>query len=352
MRTVEKLERLYRETGEDVYLLATMIRRRLDADRPVLIAISGEQGLGKSTLAIQIGLALMGDELSLDKHFAFTRQEFIERLKNIEKYSVIIADEAVVMHRRRSMRREQIGIVEMMNKIRVYRVCVIFNIPRFEELDKDIKKNITMHLYITQRGKAWVFRPIELPHVEDPWGWMGEAIAERAVKEWWRAKQSNGAVPDLTAIREHAIAPFADGIIRFGPVRVDWWREYLKRSEEAKRQIDVGEPLVTIGTAAVLTGLEKEEIAKLLRAGEMEFVITPGGQLRIPYSEVKRIKEMYNKEELKRVVPVTKKKLLEHLLWMSDGDELLFPVYVSSQLLPKHSTELVKVCSEAPTDEV
>lgn len=317
MRTVEELDRLYRETGEDVYLLAKMIRQRLDADRPVLIAISGEQGLGKSTLAIQIGLALMGDELDLNKHFAFTRQEFIERLKNVEKYSVIIADEAVVMHRRRSMRREQIGIVEMLNKIRVYRVCVIFNIPRFEELDKDIKKNVTMHLYITQRGKAWILRPIELPHVEDPWGWMGEAIAERAVKEWWRAKQAGGhAVPDLTAIREHAIAPFTDGVIRFGPVSVSWWKEYLERSEKAKRQIDVGEPLVTIGTAAVLTGLDKEEIARMIRNGDIEFVITPGGQLRIPLSVVRELKE---KRPEYVPVKITRKNLDMAALYLLDA---------------------------------
>ena len=196
-------------------------------NKMVNIGISGEPGNGKSTLAIEIG-ARIDKEFDLEKNIAYTRREVIEKAYKLPKHSVLIVDEAIGAHKRRAMEAAQKDIIEMINKIRYKNHVIIWNLPIFTQLDKDLRVMFDLWIHVAERGKAAVFRKNRNILAEDPWipkqwlfRWQNRAV--RTPEEQWQM------------LRSHPLYEFT---LHFPPLPKRLQYIYDRFSEEAKSRLE------------------------------------------------------------------------------------------------------------------
>lgn len=157
--------------------LAGKIRTSTKQNRDCVIIISGETGVGKSTLGYNIlkkYLKLKPDvdiRRIFEKHFVYTRRRLIEKIKTIRKGSIIIIDEAInALFRRDFMKGKQKELIKLLNMCRDRNLVLIFNIPNFWDLDTTIRDfRIRLWIYVDERGEAYIFAPDRNPFVKDPW---------------------------------------------------------------------------------------------------------------------------------------------------------------------------------------
>jgi hypothetical protein len=93
---IEEEKKIDIEEYSDLKKLAYLIRKRLHADWDLVIALTGEPGTGKSTLAALLGM-LIDKRFDLEKSMAFfpNEREVVEEFHSLHKYSVYIIDEAI-----------------------------------------------------------------------------------------------------------------------------------------------------------------------------------------------------------------------------------------------------------------
>ena len=140
------------------------------------IGISGEAGVGKSTLAVHFGFRADKD-FWFDSHIIYMRREVIEKAYALPKHSFLIVDEAIGAHKRRAMEAEQKDLVEWINKIRFKNHVVVWNLPFFTDLDKDVRKHFDIWIHVVERGRAVVLVKNRNILAPDPW-----------LPEWWHKK--------------------------------------------------------------------------------------------------------------------------------------------------------------------
>lgn len=104
-------------------------------DRDYVMVIDGEEGSGKSVLAMQIA-KFLDPKFNID-NICFNADTFIERLKRAHKHSCIVLDEAFSSANSRSalteVNRSMIGVATEMRQQNLF---VIIVIPSFFDLDK------------------------------------------------------------------------------------------------------------------------------------------------------------------------------------------------------------------------
>lgn len=157
------------ETLED---LAKTIRNRVHNDKDAVIAITGYEGDGKSTLAIVLAKAL-DEHFSFDKNVLFspTTEEIEGSIKNLPKYSVIIADEAI----KAFYKKKHAGKMAIMLNI-IYAICrqenkiSILCIPRFCDLLEFFRNHrVFLWIHVIKRGTAICMIKDWSPFTDDPW---------------------------------------------------------------------------------------------------------------------------------------------------------------------------------------
>lgn len=198
------------------------------------IGISGETGVGKSTLAIWLGIRLDQDFKSgkyiraLSEHVAYTRYEIVEKAQKLPKHSYLLIDEAIGAFKRRAMESIQKDVVELVNKIRYRNHVIVWNLPFFTDLDSAIRKHFDIWIHVVERGRAAVLLKNRNILAEDPW-----------LPEWWVAKWKKKALatPDevMEMLREHPLYAFT---LRFPPLPPRLQEIYDRFSEEAKSKLE------------------------------------------------------------------------------------------------------------------
>ncbi len=123
-------------------------------DRDYVMVIDGEEGSGKSVLAMQIAKAL-DPKFNLD-NICFNADQFIERLKHSPKHSCIVLDEAYNSANSRAtlteVNRSLVGVATEMRQRNLY---VIIVLPSFFDLDKYFalwRCRCLMHVYFARDG--------------------------------------------------------------------------------------------------------------------------------------------------------------------------------------------------------
>jgi len=123
-------------------------------DRDYVFVIDGEEGSGKSVLALQIGKYL-SPTFNIDD-VCFNADQFIERLKTASKYSCIILDEAYNSANSRSALTEvNRSLVGVATEMRQRNLFVIIVIPSFFDLDKYFalwRCRCLIHVYFAKGG--------------------------------------------------------------------------------------------------------------------------------------------------------------------------------------------------------
>lgn len=159
---------------KNLEIFAKILKKRIEKDWDVVIAITGEEGSGKSNLAIQIGKRV-DPEFSLERNELKTTniEEIEQKLKNLRKGSVIIADEAIKMlYKREWMTSSQIFINKLYTLARKENKITILCIPRFSDLNEYFRNHrVKFWIHILSRGHAVVFTKDWNPFAKDPW-WM------------------------------------------------------------------------------------------------------------------------------------------------------------------------------------
>jgi len=154
--------------------LRTLIRgfkRRIHENKDVALVLTGPPGNGKSTLAVQLAMAM-------DPHFEFKRNVLFDptiedmhaAIYDLPKYSVIVVDEAIRVGNRKNWQSKRNKLLnEMLALCRFKNKVLIFCIPFFSTIDNDLQKRLLFWLHIPRTGYAIFLRQTRNPFTSDPW---------------------------------------------------------------------------------------------------------------------------------------------------------------------------------------
>jgi len=174
------------EINKDVIDLAKPMISRVREDKDLVIGLCGAEGDGKSTLAIQLGLACDPSfNLRDNELYAPTENEVKEKLLGLPKYSVLVADEAIkILYKLRHSSRMQIFLNTLYALARKENKITILCMPRFRDFNEFFRNHrIKIWIQIIERGVAVVFVKDKSPFSKDPW-WLdqNQKIVDKATR--------------------------------------------------------------------------------------------------------------------------------------------------------------------------
>ena len=123
---------------KNLLLFSYFIKRRLRKNWDIVLAISGEEGVGKSSLALWLGY-LVDKRFDLLKNVAYlpTPQEIRDKFYHLDRFQILIIDEAIrSLHKYGWMEKLQRMLLEMYATERKQNKCSIMCIPRFKDLSE------------------------------------------------------------------------------------------------------------------------------------------------------------------------------------------------------------------------
>ena len=163
-----------REGEEDLRkYINRLFHRRLKGDWDSVIAVCGEEGVGKSTLALLIAWYI-------DQLFTVERnvigspdtKQIHEKLTNLPRYSAVIVDEAIkVMYKLGWQNRAQIMLNTVYSVCRAENKLSLLCMPKFGDFNSYFRQHrIKIWIQVVERGRALVFvRNPFADFVEDAW---------------------------------------------------------------------------------------------------------------------------------------------------------------------------------------
>lgn len=162
-----------------LHWLAKKIRERQDNKFDCNIVVDGPRGLGKSTFALKLAYKIGGFRLKRD--IVFSKEEFIQQLSTKRK-GIILADEAIMIaHNREWFSQDQNKIIKMINMYRDRQNVIIFCIPNFAVLDRQLKELLQFRVNIVKRGAAVIHKPRTSGFSQDSWD---TKLNESIEKSW------------------------------------------------------------------------------------------------------------------------------------------------------------------------
>jgi hypothetical protein len=171
-----------------VKMISEKARLKVRQDYDCVIAITGGEGVGKSSLAIKLGMAI-DDEFRLEKNILFSpiETEVQDAVTKMPKFSVIILDEAIKVLYKLNWNTK---LQKMLNTL--YTLCrkenkvTILCIPRLTDLSEMFRNHrVKIWIHISRRGCAMVFLKNDNPFGEDTWGF--KLMQKRTDKINWSA---------------------------------------------------------------------------------------------------------------------------------------------------------------------
>jgi hypothetical protein len=143
-----------------------------------IILITGSEGSGKSSLALQLGAAL-DPEFNL-LSIGFTVSEYMDLARNMPKRRVVMSDEFLV-NKRKAMRRETVDLLDFLQECRGLNLHHLICFPHADLLDKAVMDfRVRWHVHIPRRGLFQVKEKVK-------WYASGgvEQVSWRVVGQWF-----------------------------------------------------------------------------------------------------------------------------------------------------------------------
>jgi len=158
---------------DELIRIANLTRERLRDDFDAVIAVTGIEGIGKTSLAIQLGRKI-DDDFDLEKNVIYIPdvQQIVNKItKELEKYSVVIVDEAIkTMYKRKWFNKLQIFLNQIYSICRKENKCSILCMAQFSDFDSFFRQHrIMLWIHVIDRGHAVVFMRDWSPFCKDPW---------------------------------------------------------------------------------------------------------------------------------------------------------------------------------------
>ena len=157
-------------------LLCRTFYKRVRSDRDVVIALTGDEGEGKSNCAIQIAKESSPSfDIETDEVGSTLKQELQEKILDKKKYCAIVVDEAIKrLYKQNWQSKSQRFLNQLYTLCRQENKITVLCLPRFIDLNEFFRNHrVKFWIHIVQRGTAVVFMKDWSPFTKDPW-WMVE----------------------------------------------------------------------------------------------------------------------------------------------------------------------------------
>ena len=207
--------------------IVDVIERCVENKFDVILFVEGNRGLGKSTLLYKIGLRLNTHgivKFEPSKDITYAREETIKRLASNTK-RFIFADEMInVAYNRDFYESDQKVLLKALNMYRDS--CNVFAgaIPKFQDLDTQIRRLCKMRITITRRGVGFIHTQIRGIYRDDPWDTKENQKKEGA--KVFRGKATPYA--KLSTVR---------GMVRFGDLSAQQREKYESIKQDKRGQV-------------------------------------------------------------------------------------------------------------------
>lgn len=167
---IEKRKEYFKYFLEFVDILRLRVNQKYDN----VIAVTGSEGVGKSTFAYWVAKLIEGNYFDFRKNYVYDKDLgiLIQKLQD-KKIKVIVDDEAI----RRFYKLEwykpyQVRLNQLYAIARKYRTTTILCLPRFYDFNEFFRNHrINFWVHLLSRGVAVLFCPDWSPFTKDPW-WL------------------------------------------------------------------------------------------------------------------------------------------------------------------------------------
>ena len=141
----------------------------------------GSRGIGKSTLVYKIAMRLQSRgvvKFTPETNLVYSREDTIKLLATKTK-QVIASDEMInVAYNRDFFEKEQKTLLKAINMYRDSFNVLLGCIPKFEDLDVQMKRLCKIRITVIRRGVALIHIPIKGIFLPDPWDTQGNIKKE------------------------------------------------------------------------------------------------------------------------------------------------------------------------------
>lgn len=168
----------------DIDFFLKSIRERVKNNWDLVIAISGEEGVGKSHLAITLAM-LLDKNFDLERNISYmpTYNEVITKFHALPKYSVYVIDEAIrVLDKQNWAEDLQKAIRHMYATERKQNKITFLLMPRFTDLSERFRNyRVKIWIHILARGVACIYIRDDDKDLgrSDPWHFKDNESAKR-----------------------------------------------------------------------------------------------------------------------------------------------------------------------------
>ena len=157
--------------------------KRVENNFDNVIAITGNRGIGKSDLAVNVGRRMPPFKMS--KQITFTREQLMKCMNDMKK-SYISGDEMInVAHNREFFSQQQINLIKMINMYRDNNNTLVFCIKNFWVLDTQLRDLVTMRIHIERRGLGIIHIPHSIAFCRDKW----DSVTNEKIERMWLSRK-------------------------------------------------------------------------------------------------------------------------------------------------------------------
>jgi len=149
--------------------LVNQLQARLRADYDFYCVVTGLEGVGKSSLALQLAYAV--DPTFTHEAIAWDVDEVVKTAIRLPPLSSILLDEAFdAAFNRQAMSGANKKWVKFIGTARARNLGIFVCFPRFQSLDPYSREHRVTHwINVTARGRATLRTPVELPDGTKTW---------------------------------------------------------------------------------------------------------------------------------------------------------------------------------------
>jgi len=164
----------YVEDHQDLIDFSNALRDRLEDDWDIVVALTGENGVGKTTLGILLGFLTDGNGFDLKKNVAYfpDAKEIINKFNDLEPHSFFdITEAGKSLYKLRWMEKLQVAINQMYITERWQNKATGLEIPRFTDLNDYFRNHrVKVWIQVVDRGFGIAFLRDDVNiFVSDPW---------------------------------------------------------------------------------------------------------------------------------------------------------------------------------------
>ena len=145
---------------------------RVNNDFDCVVAVTGDEGVGKSSLAMWLAM-LTDKKFSVKDSVVFSpkTQDAISQVKKLHRYGSIVMDEGIKMAYKLNWQNKVQQLLNMVYTLnRAENKMTIICIPQFTDLNTFFRKHrVYFWIHVYARGRAVVFKKIPNPYGQDPW---------------------------------------------------------------------------------------------------------------------------------------------------------------------------------------